>query len=639
MAAVLEALRLGSTSPERFPLERKSYVLGSRDSGGSEQYISIRSSWVRPEHAILEYSPNGWYLVAKQGQVYFDDSGDIETGKYHPIPSNGSFRIADVRLRLVETESAVEVQGGEDLPARLIFDRLSEEIQLRASDDMEELTGKLERAGGEGHRFENEDDRREKLLPIIEKHLQAALDRTPPDVLDAYAVEALRRELIWRVLGHPGLFHAPYDPDVAPRDREELKRFCGQIAVLLDLSMIPGTIAADLEKLRRDIKPIYLDTSIRFDRGLITKLVAEAFRFAVMSAMAGIGSIQALLGIEDVSEVMVVSHDKVFVELDGKLLLTGLGFQNAGDALTTAKRIAINSNTSVEKQHPYRDARLPDGSRVNIVIDPISLSGTTITIRKFRAKAPNLMFLRRKNSLSAAMASFMKGCVVAKKNIVVSGGTGTGKTTVVNFLCSMIPPHERIVTVEDTAELKISDAHGGVLPHVVTLQSVAETGDSKGHSIRALVKNALRMRPDRIIVGECRGKEAFDMLQAMNTGHDGSMTTLHANSPEDAISRLESLVLTAEDLPVDAIRFQIASAIDYIVQLKRYADGKKKILCVSEVGKVDTVTGRIEVNPIFETVYNPNFPARGTQFDFAGRTPAAIREIIEGGFNPDRLSF
>ena len=262
------------------------------------------------------------------------------------------------------------------------------------------------------------------------------------------------------------------------------------------------------------------------------------------------------------------------------------------------ERIVTPLGRRIDESSPLVDARLKDGSRVNAVIKPIALRGSCITIRKF-AKVPlTLEKLISYGSLTERMGRFLTRCVHAKKNIVISGGTGSGKTTLLNVLSGAIPPDERIVTIEDAAELQLKQ------PHVVSMETRPANLEGRGeYTIRDLVKNALRMRPDRIVVGECRGGEALDMLQAMNTGHDGSLTTTHANSPEEAISRLETLVLMAGlELPMRAIREQIASSVQIIVQQSRLSDGSRRVTAISEIIGIDRSTTEIELRPIFQYV-------------------------------------
>jgi pilus assembly protein CpaF len=293
----------------------------------------------------------------------------------------------------------------------------------------------------------------------------------------------------------------------------------------------------------------------------------------------GLGPLEPLMKDGTVSEIMVICPDKIFVERRGRLEPTDLAFTSEKAVRTIIERIIAPLGRRIDESSAMVDARLPDGSRVNAVIPPLAIRGACITIRKFSDETLTIDDLIELDSLSPAMADMLCRAVAQRANIVISGGTGSGKTTLLGVLSSAIPESERIVTVEDAAELKLAQAH------LVPLESRPPNAEGKGQvTIRDLVRNALRMRPDRIVVGECRGGEAIDMLQAMNTGHDGSLTTLHANSPAEAISRLETLCLMASlDLPARAIREQIASAIDLIVQQSRLGDGSRKIVSITEI--------------------------------------------------------
>ena len=299
----------------------------------------------------------------------------------------------------------------------------------------------------------------------------------------------------------------------------------------------------------------------------------------ILHDVLGYGPIQPLLDDPTVSEIMVNGPHKVYVERKGKLILTGVKFRDDEHVMHVIEKIVAPIGRRIDESMPMVDARLPDGSRVNAIIPPLALSGPTITIRKFSRDPLKIQDLIRFGSLTPEMAKFLEACVKARLNIVVSGGTGSGKTTMLNVLSSFIPEDERIVTIEDSAELQLSQEH------VVTLEARPPNIEGKGAiTIRDLVKNALRMRPDRIVVGEVRSGEALDMLQAMNTGHDGSLTTGHANSPRDMLSRLETMVLMAGmDLPLRAIREQIASAVDLIVHQSRLKDGSRKVTHITEV--------------------------------------------------------
>ena len=299
----------------------------------------------------------------------------------------------------------------------------------------------------------------------------------------------------------------------------------------------------------------------------------------LVNELTGFGPINPLLLDESVSEVMVNGPDRVYCERNGRLELTDIEFRDNEHVLNVIERIVAPIGRRIDESSPMVDARLPDGSRVNAIIPPLALNGPTITIRKFSKDPYTIKDLISFGTVTEEMALFIEACVKARLNIFVSGGTGSGKTTTLNVLSSFIPADERIVTIEDAAELQLTQ------DHVVTLESRPANIEGNGQvSIRDLVRNSLRMRPDRIVIGEVRGAEALDMLQAMNTGHDGSLATGHSNSPRDMISRLETMVLLAGvDLPVKAIRDQISGALDVIVQQSRLKDGTRRIVKITEV--------------------------------------------------------
>jgi pilus assembly protein CpaF len=306
----------------------------------------------------------------------------------------------------------------------------------------------------------------------------------------------------------------------------------------------------------------------------------------IQDDLLGYGPIQPLLDDPTITEVMVNGPKQIYVERKGKLVKTNVSFDDDAHIMRIIERIVLPLGRRVDADSPTVDARLPDGSRVNAVIPPVAIDGPNITIRKFGREKLTVEQMIEYGSLTKSMADFLSACVMARLNIVISGGTGSGKTTLLNVLSSYIPEDERIVTIEDAAELRLDQ------DHVIRLESKTASVEGKGVvSIRDLVRNSLRMRPDRIVVGECRGGEALDMLQAMNTGHDGSLTTIHANSARDALSRMETLTLMAGmDLPLRVVREQIASAVDLIVHQSRLKDGSRKVTAITEVAGMEGET-------------------------------------------------
>jgi pilus assembly protein CpaF len=331
-------------------------------------------------------------------------------------------------------------------------------------------------------------------------------------------------------------------------------------------------------EVRRQIEELF--GKIADEEGLaLTRAERVRMLEQITDEILGLGPLEPLLRDETITEVMVNGPQQVYIEREGRLELTNVTFQNDEHVMKIIQRIIAPIGRRVDESSPMVDARLADGSRVNAIIPPLSLVGPVITIRKFSATPFTVEDLVRFGTATPEMFEFLEACVKARLNIFVSGGTGSGKTTMLNILSSFIPDDERIVTIEDAAELQLRQEH------VVTLEARPANIEGKGAiPIRELVRNALRMRPDRIVVGECRSAEALDMLQAMNTGHDGSMSTGHANTPRDMLSRLETMVLMAGmDLPLRAIREQIASAVDLIVHQNRLKDGSRKIVNITEV--------------------------------------------------------
>ena len=333
-------------------------------------------------------------------------------------------------------------------------------------------------------------------------------------------------------------------------------------------------IAERTEFMKQRLSDVYAQVKVSLPEDIRQQLFKD-----ILDELTGYGPIQPLLDDPDISEVMVNGPKKVFVEKGGKLTRSPITFDDDDHVLRVIDRIILPLGRRVDADSPTVDARLPDGSRVNAVIQPVSIDGPSITIRKFKKDKLSIEQLIQFGSLTPNMGEFIRACVLAHLNIVISGGTGSGKTTLLNVLSSFIQEEERIVTIEDAAELQLQQ------DHVLRMETKTANTDGKGAvTIRDLVRNSLRMRPDRIIVGECRGGEALDMLQAMNTGHDGSLTTLHANTPRDAISRLETMVLmSGMDLPLKVVRQQISSAVDLIIQQTRLKDGSRKITAITEV--------------------------------------------------------
>jgi pilus assembly protein CpaF len=369
----------------------------------------------------------------------------------------------------------------------------------------------------------------------------------------------------------------PTIPSVDSSNLPELKKQLSE-AVVRYMESAPAVNGDYRREVFNSLYKVYSNSDLNLTETLRDQLFRD-----VMDDLLGYGPIQPLLEDPNVTEVMVNGPDRVYVEREGKLLKTNIKFEGDDHIRQIIDRIILPLGRSIDTHSPTVDARLPDGSRVNAIIPPVAIDGPSITIRKFSNDRLGIEQLIEFGSLTPPMAQFLHACVVSRLNVVISGGTGSGKTTLLNILSSYLPEDERIVTIEDAAELQLKQEH------VVRLETKPENSDGEGKvTIRDLVRNSLRMRPDRIVVGEVRGGEALDMLQAMNTGHDGSLTTLHANTPRDALSRVETMCMMAGlDLPLNVIRQQLASAIDLIVQVSRLRDGTRKVTSITEVAGME----------------------------------------------------
>ena len=386
--------------------------------------------------------------------------------------------------------------------------------------------------------------------------------------------------------------------------------------------------SGDHESFTRSVR-LHIDNMLEDDQLTLTLSERTDLIDQILLQAVGYGPLDHLLHDPAVSEIMVNGPDDVYVERDGMLMKAEARFQDEGQLLETIRRMIAVTGRHIDELSPMVDARLPDGSRVNAIIRPAALRGPSLTIRKFRDFVMDIDDLLREGSLSPAMADFLRACVLGRMNILVSGGTGSGKTTSLNVMASYIPENQRVVTIEDAAELQIQH------PHVVSLEHRPPNVEGKGElTIRQLVRNSLRMRPDRILVGEVRGGEALDMLQAMNTGHDGSMSTIHSNSARDALSRLETMVMMASiDLPYEAVRAQIGSAINLLVHQARMPDGRRKIVQVAEV------LGYNADGPVLRDIYVLGMGADlHLEYNATGYVPKLLDKAAFYGVQvPDRL--
>jgi len=389
------------------------------------------------------------------------------------------------------------------------------------------------------------------------------------------------------------------------------------------------------KELRHHVEKMITEIVGQMDGKLPADVNVEKLKEDVLNEAVGLGPLEELLKGDEITEIMVNKFDEIYVEKGGKLTLSGVTFSSDDAVMSAIERIVSPLGRRIDESSPYVDARLKDGSRVNAIIPPLALRGPCITIRKFSKEKLTHDDLIRFGAINENMVKFLQVAVEQRLNILISGGTGSGKTTLLNVLSNFIPATDRIVTIEDAAELQLSQ------PHLVSLEARPPNLEGKGMiTIRDLVKNCLRMRPDRIVVGECRGGEALDMLTAMNTGHDGSLTTAHANTPRDLISRLEVMVMmTGMELPVQAIREMVSSAVDLVVQQTRFSDGSRKVVNISEITGVES--GTVQMQDIFlfqQQGFDDNGRVAG-EFQTTGRIPEFYDDLRARGLNVDMSIF
>ena len=416
-----------------------------------------------------------------------------------------------------------------------------------------------------------------------------------------------------------------------PQEREWMLRVHEKLLKIVDLSLI-GSM--DERSARQQIREI-TQRILQNENAPLTALARQHVAKDIEDEILGLGPLEALLSDKSVSDILVNNYNSVYVERKGQLEKVEISFRDDKHLMSIIDRIVTGVGRRIDESSPMVDARLKDGSRVNAIIPPLAIDGPTLSIRKFTVEKLGVEQLIQSGSVTEGMAELLRGIVKARLNVVISGGTGTGKTTMLNILSSFISPRERIVTIEDSAELQLQQ------PHVVRLETRPPNTEGRGEvNQRDLVKNCLRMRPDRVILGEVRGGEAMDMLQAMNTGHDGSLATLHANTPRDALGRLENMVSMAGlKLPISAVRSQIASAVDVVLQLERMEDGSRRVTSISEIqgmeGEIITLS---EIFSFKRRGLDENGKVLG-DFAATGLVPKFYDELRRKGFEFDMRIF
>ena len=537
--------------------------------------VQLRGWKVAPEHAEIHRTSEGLFVerVSKKAELFVNDE---LVENYGPLRSRDQVKIGGFIVQVGE-ESSEPVDPDRTQPLKL----------NKQNDEGEDLH--LQTIIGVPRHKEIEENEELSETVILLRHMD---------------------KFKWRNRVHDQLLEMMdlRRTDIGGMGEDELRKHVSEMVSEI-ISEMEAKIPPDVDRKR-----------------LLKEVLDEA---------VGLGPLEDLLADESVTEIMVNKYDEIFIEREGKLSPSEITFSSDDAVMSAIERIVSPLGRRIDESSPMVDARLKDGSRVNAIIPPLALRGPCLTIRKFAKNKLTANDLVGFGAINQGMVQFLEMAVKQHKNIIISGGTGSGKTTLLNMLSNFIPPSERIVTVEDAAELKL------VQPHLVSLEARPPNLEGKGAvPIRDLVKNCLRMRPDRIVVGECRGGEALDMLQAMNTGHDGSLTTAHANTPRDLIARLEVMVMmSGMELPVQAIREQVASAVDIVVQQTRFGDGSRKVVNISEVTGVEGST--VQMQDIFrfqQDGFDENGKVRG-KFVATGRVPEFYDELMQRGVSVDMSIF
>ncbi len=585
--------------------------------------VVLQSPFVSRRHATIR-KENGSYfiecggmngLVAANEEVANHQKRKVEYGDEIRIGEFSLYMMEPSARRLAQEEQASSPRQRVIALERQIHADLLERLNLR-------VTGKVGSADA-------------KLVAMIKQNLKELI-LSARESIDAQMGEYLVEEYLWRqVLTEitrraTGKLLYSYgfenSDQLDPKNEEALGRLIGDIISDFPLRLRAQSLTEDAARVEQDwqgqLDKIKSRISPEMSQYICRRMISKEIEDVVL----GYGPLQDLLEMPNVSEIMVVGRDRIYIEKDGVVQNTGRSFFSDEIVESVIERIITPIGRRIDRSQPLVDARLPDGSRVNAVINPLSLSGPVLTIRKFARIPFTIDDLIQRRTMSRRAARFLQACVLGRKNIMISGGTGSGKTTTLNVLSNFIPDRERIVTIEDSAELQLQQEH------LVRMETRPANIEGRGaYTIRDLVRNALRMRPDRLIVGEVRGPEALDMLQAMNTGHDGSLSTVHANNPQDTMLRLETMVLMAVEMPVRAIRDQMVAALDVVVQIARLSDGSRRVTHVSQVVGVDPESGSIILEDIFRLRAGHGPDHTRDELRHTGYIPPFAEELVNDG--------
>jgi len=590
------------------------FTIGRNDSCE----IKLDSRFVSGQHVRVERHDGGWEVQLMPGvnAIQVDDKELLANQKL-TIRGAAKLRIVEFVLALVDTEPTTERSVAEDELVTLqntLHANVLRRLDLRAGgwaqgelpservDQLNRVVEDLLLGEFKGEVFESQ------LTPII---IRRALRSRMSDWVAERIAKEYKLSSVWHQLG------------VSDELERAISQALSRVAARSGINEKKVT-AADAE----DLLDAHFDSAVQevipdLLENSRTYLVASYLKKLLYDIIFGLGPLEDLLRSPSITEIMVVSPALIYIERNGRLMKVPQTFPTEEAAVSTIERIVAPLGRRIDRSQPLVDARLRDGSRVNAIIEPLAVKGPCITIRKFPQVKVSVDDLIGWQSLTNSAVALLRACILRRCNILVSGGTASGKTTLLNVLSGMIPANERLVTVEDSAELRLQQ------DHVVTLETKPANAEGTGqYTVRDLVKNALRMRPDRVIVGECRGDESVDMLQAMNTGHHGSMTTIHANSAADAVLRLETMVLMGADIPLQAVRRQIAQAIHIIVHLERMPDGRRMVSQISEVIGLHPTTGEVETRDIMRArELNGSLLLRPTGF-----MPTFLEELVNKGY-------
>jgi len=573
--------------------------------------LTLDDTLVEPTQCRLTREPDGTWRLENMGEVQiFLNRAPVAARKPTRISSSDQLRIGDHEIELRDLERGGAVARALrtklfslqlELHSRLLDIIRNSPAALGERDHRTRIEGELDRLLNElelGNELEMH-LATQAAQEIISDHVQGFGIRPGAQLRSDHARKNISRfaNIIPRVLSL-----IRYDESETAAQRAE------RVAILLPWGIKSKNVIQPWER-----------------RELAVGLVREQ----LLDIIFGLGPLEDLMTAADANDIMVLPSGHIFIERQGQMQDTGRKMLSPEVSRNIVERIVAREGRRIDQTSPMVDARMSDGSRLNAIVEPVAVSGPTLTIRKFSTKKLTIKDLVEKGSLTQTAAVFLRACILGRKNVVLAGGTGSGKTTLLNALASFIPGTERIVTVEDTAEIQLSQTH------VVTLQSRPPNLEGQhGITIRHLVRNALRMRPDRIIVGECRGGETLDMLQAMNTGHDGSLTTIHANSPADGIRRLEVMSMEAEgiDLPSRVLREQIASAIDVLIQVSRFPNGARRVASICEVVGLDEEDGNVIIEEIYQIRrHKKKGRLPETKLAFTGYVPTFVDELLRTG--------